>query len=95
MKQFLTHWFANLSSVTGDFFQTLFRPVSFSTSTEAIIEVVIGVALLVACAVIARRGKRTPEHEEIWTARRLQFTGIFGTILLLLAFLRYEGIPYV
>jgi len=95
MKHQIILWVANFSLAVRAFAQNLVQPVSYSTAPEAIAEIVAGVILLIACVVITRRGLKDPEHERVWTNRRLQFTGIFGTLLILLAFLRYEGIPYI
>jgi|GEM_PF-3604935 len=76
------------------FSQTLFQPVFYAPSQEALIEAGIGVLLLLGMIALWWRGVRTPEYEWDWTRRCLQFTGVFGTIAILLAFVRYEGIPY-
>ena len=78
----------------NQFLQSLTQPIIYASAPEAITELVLGVLLLVTCAAIAWRGNRTNDHERQWTNRRLQITGVFGTVSLLLAFLRYEGIPY-
>ena len=95
MKQNIIHFVANLSLAFRAFAQNFFIPISYSSAPEAITELVIGLILIIAAIVISIRGLKEPEHERVWTNRRLQFTGVFGTILILLAFLRYEGIPYV
>ncbi len=76
------------------FLASITKPISFATPTEAIAELVIGVLLLLTCGYIAWHGNRSHDYERQWTNRRLQITGVFGTVSILLAFLRYEGIPY-
>ncbi len=93
-KDTFIRWYADAVQATTIFFQNLIRPVYYASSTEAIVMASIGVVLLIAALVISIRGKQSPDHEREWTARHLQFTGMFGTVALVLAFLRYEGIPY-
>lgn len=74
--------------------QTLFQPVYYAAMQEAGIEAALGAILLLVFVGIWLRGQRSPNFELAWTNKRLQFTGIFGTMFILLAFVRYEGIPY-
>ena len=94
MKTTFLHWYANAAQALTVFIKQAIRPVNYASSTEALIIAGIGLALLIAGLIINRKAKRTPEFEAAWTERRLQFTGVFGILALLLAFLRYEGIPY-
>jgi small-conductance mechanosensitive channel len=94
MKDTFIHWYADAVQTVTIFVQQLFRPVYYASKTEGIVLASIGVLLLIAALVVVRTGKQSPDHEREWTARRLQFSGSFGTVALVLAFLRYEGIPY-
>lgn len=85
----------NILQQLSSFVTFLTQPVSFATPTEAIVTASGGVLSLLAAALISRRGLREPALERDWTDKRLQLTGVFGTLLILLAFLRYEGIPYL
>ena len=95
MKTTLLHYYANVVQWLTVTAKQLVRPVYFASTTETIIVASVGVALFIVGMVISRTARRSPDFERMWTERRLQFTGVFGTVALLLAFLRYEGIPYV
>ncbi len=86
--------FANFERSLPIFGRELLQPVRYATGLEAGIIAGVGLALLVAELMLSHRGRRSPAYEAVWTDKRLQFTGVFGTVALLLAFLRYEGIPY-
>ena len=94
MKTTLIHWYANAVQSLSLFVKQAVQPVRYATSLEAGIIAGIGVALLLAGLILSRIGLRTPDYEAAWTEKRLQFTGVFGTVAIVVAFLRYEGIPY-
>lgn len=94
MKTTFLHWYANAVQWLTLFEKQAVQPVYYASKLEAGIIAGIGVALLLAGIILSRTAKRTPDYEAEWTDRRLQCTGVFGTVALLLAFLRYQGIPY-
>jgi len=94
MKTTLINWYANAVQTITIFVKQAVQPVYYASVIEASIIASIGVILLVAGIIISRRGLKSPAYEAVWTDKLLQFTGVFGMFALLLAFLRYEGIPY-
>jgi hypothetical protein len=77
------------------FLKQAVQPVHTASLTESIGLATGGLILLVAAVVLARRSRQLVAHERVWTERCLQGALGFGTVLFLLAFVRYEGIPYL